>query len=49
MTEIILENGIVIYEIKETDVETAETQFDVAADFSSESEADGRYFIYLAQ
>ena len=49
MTEIVLEDGIVIYEIKESELETAETQFDVASDYSSESDADGRYFIYLAK
>ena len=47
MTEIDLEDGIVIFEIKESELETAETQFDVASDYSSESDEYGRYFIYL--
>lgn len=47
MTELTLEDGFVLYEIKESDVETVLTQFRVPSDYTSDSDGQGRYFIYL--
>lgn len=47
MTTLTLDGGFVLYEIQETDLETALTQFSVVDDYSLGTDVPLRYFIYL--
>lgn len=47
MKELTLENGLIIYEIQQEDLQTVLIQFQVPVEYALESDAESRYFIYL--